>query len=320
MSLGIVIPVWNDPEGLKRLLSQIASLKIAEQIVVVDDSSDTERKCDIKAIYPDLPITLIELEERRGAGYARNCGLSAISTEHVIFFDSDDLFLEGILALYRRLQGRDFDFCIFRHVDSRERESGHIGMMSSDQDCWDKAGMQSAALSLLDTAQAAALAPVAAYPWNKIYRTAFLRNNGIRCTEIPVHNDIELHWRSFLSAKRILASSFLCAEHFVVDNGERLTNRSCHTRLRVFEALTPLHSLLRNHVQPTLFLVPFMGFYTRLFYWISENLDAEHQPQFHRLATKFILSQPTEEELSLFALWDPITAEDMLRLVKRGLQ
>ena len=38
--LAVIVPVWNDPEGLARLLPQLLALPDITQIIVADDASD----------------------------------------------------------------------------------------------------------------------------------------------------------------------------------------------------------------------------------------------------------------------------------------
>jgi glycosyltransferase involved in cell wall biosynthesis len=259
MTLSIIIPVHNDPEGLTRLLRQLQDMAVFEQIIVSDDASDVSC-CPAELGFDEaaMGVTYLRSDRQRGAGHARNQAMAAVTSDHVLFFDSDDLLSPGFPALIQSLsqsmQDRAFDFCIFRHIDSRSRaDEGVPGPMESDQRLWDALGAYQAdgqadglgdslegSPRLLEAAEVATLAMVAAYPWNKIYRTGFLRDQNIRCTEIQVHNDIELHWSSFLKAERVFATTQLGCEHFVAENGTRLTNRRGRERLHVFEALLNL--------------------------------------------------------------------------------
>lgn len=96
MDLSLVIPVWNDLAGLDQLLNQVAETDLFSEVVIVDNASD-------EALGPDnLPaaaaladkIIWLRSDQRRGAGHARNMALDRVTGDHVIFFDSDDLFAE----------------------------------------------------------------------------------------------------------------------------------------------------------------------------------------------------------------------------------
>lgn len=314
MNLSIVIPVRNDPEGLLRLLAQVEAYGIFEAVIVCDDASDPPcRPQDLGLDETASRITYLRSESWRGAGHARNMGLDAVRSDHVLFFDSDDTLLPPLVDLVKSLSEvqEPFDFCLFRHVDSRERAAGVPGPMPFDQGLWQGCGLSAPHPSVLSAEDRLRLVEIAAYPWNKIYRTEFLRAHRIRCTEIPVHNDIELHWAGFMLARRVLASAALCCEHVVREGGDRLTNRSGPERLEVFAALEPLHALLPRAPLGDAFLVPMVRFYLRLFIWIHSVLDPRYHAGFRAGVRAFLLRVHDRETMTLIAARAPLLARDI---------
>lgn len=309
--LAVVIPVWNDPEGLAQLLPQLLAVPEITQIVIADDAS--EPPCSAEQIglgdaAADPRLIWLRSETQRGAGHARNIGLQQVTAPHVLFFDSDDILLPGVadlLADLARPETPAFDFCLFRHVDSRRRAAGAPGPLPSDQRLWDEIAVTETP-ALLSPGQAARICRISAYPWNKIYRTAFLRDCGIRCTEIMVHNDLELHWTGFLRGRHILASSRLCCEHFVHKSGQRLTNRSGAERLEVFQAL----EAVQTDIASAAGIAETYGdaateFYLNLFRWIDGMLEPELRAPFHDKAQNFLRQQLSLPVFTLVALRDP---------------
>lgn len=316
-SLAVVIPVWNDASGLSRLIPQLLAAPYVSQIIIVDDLSDPP--CD--AAHIDLPegsgtdprLIWLRSDARRGAGHARNIGLQQVTAPHVLFFDSDDILLpelDDLIADLARVETPQFDFCLFRHVDSRRRAAGDPAPLSSDQRHWDSIAVAETP-SPLSTAQAARICRISAYPWNKIYRSAFLRAQQIRCTEIMVHNDVELHWTSILRAKHILASSRMCCEHFVHETGQRLTNRSGAERFEVFAALEVIQSdiTISAHIAAT-YADAVIEFYLNLFQWILSGLEERLRAPFHDKARDFLRSRLSLPVVILAARRDP-------RLIRR---
>lgn len=308
MTLSVVIPVWNDPTGLRRLLEQICAMKVFDQIIVSDDASTIPVGPDALGL-PDLAqdprLLWLRHAVQSGAGHARNIALPHITGDQVIFFDSDDLFLPEFSDLIAELGGLTFDFCIFRHVDSRIRDQGGFGPLGPDHAEWERAGALTPTPTPLSSKGYAQLCRISAYPWNKVYRTGFLRETGIRCTEIAVHNDLELHWMSFLKARRILTSARVCCEHFVQDSGVRLTNRTGRERFEVFRALDALHDALDHNPRRLEFLEPFAEFYTRLFRWITDTLDPDLRASFRAIVRAFLLKRMTEPLYTLMVLRNP---------------
>lgn len=316
MTLALVIPVWNDAEGLARLLAQVAELRVFSQIIVADDASD-EAQMAALAEGLDLGGELINLRSavQGGAGHARNRGLDRVTASHVIFFDSDDLFTPEFRDLVADLQAspevQAADFTIFRHVDSRVRAKGGYGPLDSDQAYWGQAiGAEAARAETappvpLSRKGATRLCRIAAYPWNKIYRTGFLREQGIRCTEIPVHNDLELHWASFIRARTVYCSARVACEHFVHPEGTRLTNRTGDERLRVFEAFSNLHDTLDAMPDRLDFLEPYAEFMVRLAGWIIGTLEPQFHADFHRRSRRFLLGRLSSAQFALIASQNP---------------
>lgn len=264
MSLGLVIPVRDDSTALDRLLAGAGQLGIFDQIVVVDDGSEIPVTCETAEV--------IRQDVSTGPGPARNRGLDAIGTDHVLFFDSDDMILPEILPLWQALSGRAFDFCLFRHADTRQIARGHWRQMPHDDALWHLAGMGGRHLAPVSAEAAPWLAQTANYPWNKIYRTDFLRDAGIRFPALKVHNDIAPHWESFATARTILASDRICASHTVSPGGGRLTNLRGRERLDAIACLQALSPTL-----PAPFRLAYQSFVSGLFDWIRHNIDPHWQ-------------------------------------------
>lgn len=294
MNLTVIIPAHNDEAPLHRLLRQIRQLKLASHIIVADDGSEPAIAFDPLPAAAGLPperITLLRHDRPRGAGAARNLALRYAVTEHVMFLDADDLPLRELPDLLRDLEGRAFDFCIFQHHDSRCGADGRWGQMPADQALWRSAGTDIGALSEVSPAAAVSLCQTANYPWNKIYRTGFLQEHGIRCTEIAVHNDVELHWRSFLNARTILASDRIGVMHYVAPGQGRLTNRNGPERLQVFTALSRISAEIRSRGELRAFEVPFYSFAAGLLDWIGSFIRPDVRPQLARQAQAFFAEE-----------------------------
>jgi glycosyltransferase involved in cell wall biosynthesis len=105
-TFSIIIPHKNTPELLKRCLASIPRCDDI-QIIVVDDNSDPD-KVDF-ANFPGLGDPYVEIsftKEGKGAGYARNIGLSKTKGIWVLFADADDFFTENAFET------------LFKYIDS----------------------------------------------------------------------------------------------------------------------------------------------------------------------------------------------------------
>lgn len=290
MTLTLAIPTHNDTANLCRLLGQVARIGLADQVIVIDDGSDTPITTEeLRAAGAPGPgrLTLLRNELPRGPGPARNRAILHTITDHLLFLDADDLPTPELAGLMRDLDGRDFDFCLFQHHDTRVEQELAWGQPCHDLRLWQAAGVDLGALSEVGPNAAAHLACTANYPWNKIYRTGFLRAHAIGCSDILLHEDIELHWRGFLHAQRILASDRVGVVHFVAPHGQRLTNRTGPERLALFPPLDRLAGEIMD-VAPEPYALSFFDFILGLFDWIAGNLDEVHHDRFAGLVRNFV--------------------------------
>jgi glycosyltransferase involved in cell wall biosynthesis len=307
MSLTLIIPTHNDTGSLCRLLRRADRLDFADQLIIVDDGSDVPLHADqLRAAGAPGPgrLTLLRNDTARGPGAARNRALLHVVTDHLLFLDADDLPTRELPDLLRDLEGEEFDFCQFQYHDTRMEQELAWGQMTHDQQLWQAAGLDLGALSEVTPKAAAELARTANYPWNKIYRTEFLRAHAIGCSDILVHEDVELHWRSFLNARRILASDRVGVIHFVSPQGARLTNRTGAERLDLFGPLGRLAMEIRLKF-PATYALPFFDFAIGLFDWIAGNLDPAHHDAFATAVHDFVTTQVPADLLDQIRAAEP---------------
>ncbi|UWQ35211.1 glycosyltransferase family 2 protein (plasmid) [Leisingera sp. M527] len=297
VNLTVAIPAHNDCASLLRLLRMLRALGCADQIVVVDDGSQVPLQETVLLDAAGLEagqLRLLRHETAKGAGAARNLALAHVRTPHLLFLDADDRPARALPWLLQDLAGQEFDFCLFQHHDTRRDAQGAAGQMPYDQALWDFAGLSLGACTKVSPFAAASLVQTSNYPWNKIYRTGFLREHNIGCSEIPVHNDIELHWRSFLNGSRILASTHVAVVHDVAPDGQRLTNRTGSERLDVFIPLTRIAVEIQAKGLD-LYLQPFWSFFTGLMHWVKSNLDPLLHPQLAQRISAFLAAHAPAE-------------------------
>lgn len=318
-SLALVIPVRNDARGLAALLRQAAEMDCFSQVVIADDASDRRVRRWHVPLSLQGRTTVLRSPVQGGAGQARNRALAAVGCSHLVFFDSDDLFTADLPPLWQELEGEEYDFCLFRHYDSRALAQGRLGQMPVDDALWRQAGCAAGGLQTVSGLAAAQLAETANYPWNKIYRTAFLRARGVRFSELPVHNDIAAHWQSFACAARILASDRAAAVHAVQEGGGRLTNRRSAERLRVFEALGEAAAAVRAHQGGTsLLMLALLRFTCGLIGWVRGQIEPGLQAEFTRLAAGFLEQELARDGVSgWLRRADPALARRLAQLAAR---
>ncbi len=97
MILSVVIPTWNRAHLVCDAIDSALNQRPGEvEVIVVDDASTDDTAKLLGERYGSW-IRLLRLDERGGAGAARNAGVALARGEFVAFLDSDDVWLPGKL-------------------------------------------------------------------------------------------------------------------------------------------------------------------------------------------------------------------------------
>ena len=82
--IDLIIPYYNNPEGLKRTLASIDQNIF--YITIIDDNSDQTLWC------PNAS-QVFRYNKNRGPGYARQLGIDKTSNPYIMFIDAGDIFI-----------------------------------------------------------------------------------------------------------------------------------------------------------------------------------------------------------------------------------
>lgn len=177
----IIIPHHNIPGLLHRCIQSIPDKK-AFQVIVIDDNSDPsvvnfDQLKTLDRKYTEIILT----KEGKGAGYARNIGLSKAKGEWVLFADSDDFFVDDIEQILERYKESDNDMILFK-------------AQSVDSDTLQAADRNENINNRIDdvrqgkiTTRDASLAVQS--PWCRLIKRQFIIANQIQFEEVIASND-----------------------------------------------------------------------------------------------------------------------------------
>jgi GT2 family glycosyltransferase len=92
--VAVVVPTYQRPENLRRLLAALAAQTVQEQqweLVIVDDGSDqtNAQTIDELAAHSSLPVRVLHTPTNAGPARARNLGWRSTSAPIVAFTDDD---------------------------------------------------------------------------------------------------------------------------------------------------------------------------------------------------------------------------------------
>lgn len=174
----IIIPHKNCPGLLKRCLDSIP-IREDIQIIVIDDNSSKDKKPSIDRL--DVELILLNAEQSKGAGRARNVGLEHAKGEWLLFADADDCFTDNLpMFLSKRSNDNIHDMVILnaRGVDKEEnsvslRQNVYINNWLNKRFYSEKViryGLWA--------------------PWNRMVRLSLVNKHKLEFEEVPIGNDV----------------------------------------------------------------------------------------------------------------------------------
>lgn len=199
--ISIIIPVYNTEKYLKECIESAMHQTLTDiEIICVNDGS-TDTSLEILKSFAEKDNRLkIVTQQNKGQSAARNTGLKIATGEYIAFLDSDDFF-ENIFAeqMYQKAQSQDADItmCSMNIVKNDKKETTHpylsldIIPKELDNIVFNITNIKKILFNICVT------------PWNKIYKTDFLRKNDIKFLEKINFEDNLFFIESFVKAKKI---------------------------------------------------------------------------------------------------------------------
>lgn len=124
--LDIIIPCFNEPKYLNRLLTSIKRktsdyLKI--NVYIVDDCSNYSAKYkELITLYNQyFKCFYLKTDKNSGPGIARNLGLQSSNDQYITFIDDDDIIIEDILSYC--ISGHDFIISEIKNWDKQTNKN-----------------------------------------------------------------------------------------------------------------------------------------------------------------------------------------------------
>ncbi len=189
------------PDAIGDILGQ--TWRNFELLIVDDASPDHSGAIADEAAARDSRVRVIHLSENGGVSEARNRGLTQAAGDYCLFLDPDDRFDADLLNLVREAV--------------EEAHEPDVVLYGLTEDYYDLTGQKIYSISkspvghVYGTAEELhrAVMPLEeatlyGYPWNKAFRTAFLKENGFSFQKIPHIEDILFNADVFDRAKSLV--------------------------------------------------------------------------------------------------------------------
>lgn len=177
----IIIPHKNTPRLLERCLCSIPTWDEI-QIIIIDDNSNSESVDFLISGKRQKNTEVLFTKEGKGAGYARNIGLSHARGKWIIFADADDFFTADCFTILNEYMDSPHKVIYFnvRFVMSDDpsqesRRGTYYTNFFNDVNPENKLRYQSQV------------------PWGKMIRRSFLSTFHIQFDETRIANDVYFH-------------------------------------------------------------------------------------------------------------------------------
>ena len=198
-----IIPHKNTPSLFQRCLESIPQREDIE-VIVVDDNSDEHLKPH--ANRHDVILLEIESDRSKGAGRARNMGLSQAKGRWVLFADADDYYEKGFIDVLEQYKDCDADVIYFNHQMVREGRTIKNRYPFVDR---------------YDVNNSATLDAVKYrfnVPWNKMVKKSFLTSKNITFEETPVGNDVFFCYQVGFLARKVFVDKAIIYNYVINEN------------------------------------------------------------------------------------------------------
>lgn len=264
--VSIVIPVYNVENYIKKsldsIINQTFNFNDIEVIMVDDCSTDSSGIIIDEYASKYDNFKAIHLDENSGAaGKPRNVGLENVSSEFVIFLDSDDCFVENALEVLLSKISFDDDLDIvlggYENIYANKREV--VLPFKNNKDTYFNDTLREFDLAKINPAISA-----------KIFRRDLLIENNIKFPEGIPGQDLVFFLNSFFNAKKVLSlNNFVVYERILrFDDSDKsisfnINSKYIHGLIKAYALTSNL--FVENHVNinlAKLILISHLRFFT----------------------------------------------------------
>ena len=180
INYSIIIPHYNSPQLLYRLLKTIPQRDDTE-VIVVDDNSSQENVVKLKEIERQYSkFYFIFSKENGGGGKSRNIGVGHANGKYLLFADSDDYFNVCMNEILDDYKDETVDMIMFgsSSVDSETYQNSN------------RANFYAPTVNKYDGTNDFDLRYNFGVPWSRMVRKALVVENNIKFQETIRHNDV----------------------------------------------------------------------------------------------------------------------------------
>ena len=240
----LIVPHYNDIEGLKRLIRSVPD-RSDIQIIIVDDNTYEEpgriRKelAGVTDSYDNAVIEIYVNGPVRSAGACRNIGLDHADGKWLVFADADDWFTEGAFDVFDTHAGDKEDLIYYAStsVELPDMTPGvrHVYYVDAIR------------RYIEDRSTEAYLKYQVVVPWAKMVRRDMVEKNRIRYDEVRWSNDVMFSVKTAYCASSV--SAYMDCVYCVTRKQGTLTSKRSEEEFKTrFDVYVSEYDYLRGNL------------------------------------------------------------------------
>lgn len=199
--VSIIMPTYNVEPYLSDTLNGLEEQILKDfEIIFVDDGSQDGTVARLQEFAARFGRATVLQQKHQYAGAARNLGMRYACGKYFLFLDGDDFFLPHMLEkAVEKAEKTGSDICVFRtnRIDHETKKISGMpwSMRNGKYPKEEVFSIQTNAKHIFEFTTAA--------PWNKLYRSDFVKRYGLTFQETRQSNDVAFVCTSLALASQI---------------------------------------------------------------------------------------------------------------------
>lgn len=197
----VIVPIYNVAQWLEECLNSILSQNYEplEILCINDGSTDNSLQILEQYALKDPRVTIIS-QENHGLGHARNTGIKNAAGEYILFLDSDDMLVSGLIEkLVGKAESDQLDLLCFSGKTFLQKGLSAGNRNDELSHKFNYSGIYSGKKIFQEMQQNH---DYFASSCTKMYKTAWIRRDNIFFPENILHEDEFWTYKCFFQASR----------------------------------------------------------------------------------------------------------------------
>ena len=206
--LSIVVPVYKVEKYVRPCIESIFNQGLSDddyELIVVNDGTPDRSMEQITDLLEQHSNVIVINQENQGVSVARNNGLAKATGEYILFFDSDDIMIEGSLKLMldKALESQA-DMVVGEYVEMNDEEiDAMLHPIVQSPTSWKESTGKW--LYFYGNGEY----PMASAVWRTYYRMEFLKKHQIIFSPSVYYEDVDFSINAYLKAVKVLKTNLI---------------------------------------------------------------------------------------------------------------